>query len=544
MNTIRNTSIQQHTYSQQMIVNYNGETHDTHAFDWEFMSEGGKHAIFAFNPKRRMRDDDFFKAKVLRIEKDAFQFRTNAVKPNKKGDSKGEDEDEDDNDAVEDANCPHLSLFRTLFEATGSEQHNMNIYVDHPIRIELDGSFLSDLKHIAIKSGKILHSRQTDWDMESCTVPSTKTFTMTSTSTSVELLPNYRTPNAISVEIKPKAGYLAISPLVHPNHRVKHHISRFQILQVLNYEGIISKGWNKGSELGLNEMSRYDPLDLFSCDIERVRRAIGALFDHPQNNLSIYFGDHLLHSREKGLGLTSLDDNSGDCNFFLNCDWIIENIFGDIAHTDIPSNDQNRRSKVILEKELGDALSEILIRDPFLKQLLDLQKQFDILDVDGAILVYNRLLSLCGGCNTRAEELIDSTDNFDSKDDFGHMPSQQLADLIGFIKCESATTSSQENTENLYTQGKELVTNLSVNDCTFLLRNWLRSLAVCDISFFVVIKPFKDNVYNEKMQDIQLHSGKMLQYIIKVVDYDLKPAKKLRNREKSESKIALHKSNY
>jgi hypothetical protein len=56
----------------------------------------------------------------------------------------------------------------------------------------------------------------------------------------------------------------------------------------------------------------------------------------------------------------------------------------------------------------------------------------------------------------------------------------------------------------------------------------------------VIIKNFKDNADAERTpQKIRLQSGKLLRYEIKVVDYDVKPAKKLRKREMSENKIAL-----
>lgn len=55
------------------------------------------------------------------------------------------------------------------------------------------------------------------------------------------------------------------------------------------------------------------------------------------------------------------------------------------------------------------------------------------------------------------------------------------------------------------------------------------------MSFFVIIKET-----NEGSKHIKLQNGKFLSYEIKVVDYDAKPAKKLRNRAKQESKFAQY----
>ena len=46
------------------------------ATDWGYLSEGGRHAIFAYNPKDRGLNDaqnTLFTNKILRIDKELFQ---------------------------------------------------------------------------------------------------------------------------------------------------------------------------------------------------------------------------------------------------------------------------------------------------------------------------------------------------------------------------------------------------------------------------------------------------------------------------------------
>ncbi|KAF1001778.1 hypothetical protein AG4045_000689 [Apium graveolens] len=77
----------------------------------------------------------------------------------------------------------------------------------------------------------------------------------------------------ITVEIKPKCGFLPVSDLIAEENSVKKSISRFKMHQALKFhQGKIS------------EVSEYDPLDLFSKSIKRVNKAVKDLFLTPQNN--------------------------------------------------------------------------------------------------------------------------------------------------------------------------------------------------------------------------------------------------------------------
>ena len=85
----------------------------------------------------------------------------------------------------------------------------------------------------------------------------------------------------LAVEIKPKLGFLFPRNLVHPtlcNYCLKQYYKR-QVGKV-------------------KTTSQYCPLDLYSGDKARMKQALNALLDSPQNNLRIFKNGQLLHDEE------------------------------------------------------------------------------------------------------------------------------------------------------------------------------------------------------------------------------------------------------
>ena len=147
---------------------------------------------------------------------------------------------------------------------------------------------------------------------------------------------------SLCVELKPKCGFLPTAVTVAPEHRhLKGSISRFVLQQRLKLQQV--RGWPVGAPVttlmaqplvlpsmlgavhipqthvhhrrcqslkrtvviaqqrsrrvsqqpihaqgGISRASEYDPLDLFSKDPDRVRCAVAALLENPQNNLRIF----------------------------------------------------------------------------------------------------------------------------------------------------------------------------------------------------------------------------------------------------------------
>lgn len=442
--------------------------------DWVYIGEGGKHAVFAY----RGCEVSIFHNKVLRLPK-----------------------------SVSSKECLKSQSPREIFQFK-IIKCILRGYIDHPEAVLLEPQFLRDLWKEAKRTRRIPDSRLEDWNPDFECMSPIKGI----------LLPNYQSISLpFSVELKPKAGYLPSSILVHPKRRFKYSHSRYQILQKLNYNSIVEKGWNRGSKL--EKMSKYDPLDLFSGDWERISRAIRALCKCPQNNLKIYSRGRLILSQDHlhldgfGTGLERMGDDA-------------------VAVDTIDEEYYLARFQTIL--------TDLLYNSSFLSNLLDFQKRIDILDVDGAILIHERLLNLCCGDSIKAEELIDYSyydivqEELQNLSRFDEMNMIELHQTIGtnteeynsFIEQLCFSLEVGENKmDEAYSISKSCIDHLNSFDCARLLGNWLISLTITDLSFFVC---FKERV-----------NGNASSFEIKIVDYDCKPSMKLRNRENLERMLNL-----
>lgn len=98
-------------------------------------------------------------------------------------------------------------------------------------------------------------------------------------------------PNSLVFEIKPKWGFLPSCPLI-PKDSPKLNISRFQLLQYTKLQTGVIKS-----------ISNYDPLDLFSGNSDRIRKAVDSLFENPQGNLKIFRDQQLIEFNKDCLQL-------------------------------------------------------------------------------------------------------------------------------------------------------------------------------------------------------------------------------------------------
>ncbi|XP_010539888.1 PREDICTED: inositol-pentakisphosphate 2-kinase isoform X2 [Tarenaya hassleriana] len=100
----------------------------------------------------------------------------------------------------------------------------------------------------------------------------------------------------ISVEIKPKCGFLPDSSYITEENAIKKTRTRFEMHQVLK---------RQGNEI--SEISQYDPLDLFSGTKDRIHKAIRALSGTPQNNFRVFLNGSLVFGNfDGGIGKTTV----------------------------------------------------------------------------------------------------------------------------------------------------------------------------------------------------------------------------------------------
>ncbi|KAL5557996.1 hypothetical protein UlMin_034207 [Ulmus minor] len=165
----------------------------------------------------------------------------------------------------------------------------------------------------------------------------------------------------LSVEIKPKCGFLPISEFIDEGNVIKRNVSRFRMHQALKLrQGEIS------------DFSRYDPLDLFSGSKDRIHKAIRNLFITPQNNFRVFLNGSLIFGALGG--------------FAKSTNFSVEEAFEDALESVI-QGDHGSRTKSFLQ-----LITETVYKSRVMDRLLEVQK-LDNLDIEGAIHAYYNIIS-------------------------------------------------------------------------------------------------------------------------------------------------------
>eukprot|EP00794_Sanderia_malayensis_P020267 gene20267-22253_t len=136
-----------------------------------------------------------------------------------------------------------------------------------------------------------------------------------------------------AVEIKPKWGALTDKNCkIKLGHEVKLSTCRFCMQQ--HYKLKLGK---------IKQISSYCPLDLFSNSLSRIKNALRALFDNPQNNLRVFYNGELAYT---GLAvddevqstadfeefLKNLTFKESESNVVLNSSWMIDIVTEILCH--------------------------------------------------------------------------------------------------------------------------------------------------------------------------------------------------------------------
>ncbi|KAI3825493.1 hypothetical protein L1987_06983 [Smallanthus sonchifolius] len=173
----------------------------------------------------------------------------------------------------------------------------------------------------------------------------------------------------ISVEIKPKCGFLPTSRFIREENAVKKRISRFRLHQILKFH-----------QRKVPQISEYDPLDMFSGSKGRIMKSVKDLFLTPQNNFRVFLNGRLVFG---SLGGEADDTNTQIAEAF-------EETLKDFFKAD---DDSGMHIPDFLQLVAG-AVSESGILD----RLLQVQK-LDVMDIEGAIHAYYDVVSQpCAVC--------------------------------------------------------------------------------------------------------------------------------------------------
>ena len=349
----------------------------------------------------------------------------------------------------------------------------------------------------------------------------------------------------LSIEIKPKAGYTAISPLVDPNRRIKYHQCRYQLLH--------------------GHMTQYNPLHLWSCNTDKIRGAVQALVDEPRNNFTLWLARH--------------DDSSNSNN--RNAATTVER--------GLPGDLMPRWMEGSTTDTFLDVVTAVIYHeDSFMQRIRSLQK-LDVIDSDGAVRIYDHLVQHhLGGSQKDAWELLDTCTADPNQMDglctiqpyyCSHLPccpralvsdvgppSSILLDYLANVdelqSCLSSDSYEESTIERIHRNSILLVEEMTRDDCVVLLRLWLLSLVMCDLSMFIRIRSLGQTEENRPTPSFNKAAEGMIcshtlqsaespgvllyhtlgqvikiNYEIKVIDCDRKPAKKLESRRAKEDAV-------
>ena len=591
-----------------------GEEMDPFPTEWSYVAEGGKHAIFRYSGT-----DCRFYFHVLRVVKNDLAMVASTFRGESLG---GISADASTAIFPSAATCKIIEYM----QESASQKFQRRIvqpllgqcYIDFAREITLPASYCSLLYHRALASGLIPPSRLPSWQVDFMGESYASVHSSFHGGVRASLLrdhkqlprhPRFHTANntVISVEIKPKAGYVTSSPLVLPSNRCKYFRTRFSLQQELMQKGHVQKGWQSYgiNEVGKGEQHRlgvrdsktihnenfspsdYSPLDLFSGNTSKIRKALLDLGCNMQNNFRVFCNGKQISGEYE-------TPSDGECQTILN----------DMFHRSSNNDDDDARDQQMTDAEstLLDVIigivTAILDRESQLLSSMLAMQQLDVIDGDGAVIVYERLVHLCGS-NLEAEELLDKAsitpacefspaEKNASKADM-HITdmhdwrtgSEIIASPYTFPECESLDELLNEiiqfqtyfrerqqagSLDASHVKCIKCVNGLSKGACIYLLQNWLLSSALCDVSFFVTFQllscrhPSRGGDecqvldVNEECQtrdrggivfcSLQKNDSRAVpvHYEVKVVDCDPKPAKKLRGRMSVESKFRFIES--
>ncbi len=164
----------------------------------------------------------------------------------------------------------------------------------------------------------------------------------------------FGTGPCVTFEIKPKKGFLPTAPFI--QNKIKHRVDYYTMNQQLKYRN-----------REVMSVSRYSPLDLFSYDISRVRVALRALVENPQNNFRLFIDGKLAYLCN--------EENCGSSEMFIK---VFSEYCPHISYGDGCD-------------EILNFLAWVLVSEPLLDRIKAMQ-MLDDCDIEGAFPCYEAMV--------------------------------------------------------------------------------------------------------------------------------------------------------
>ncbi|KAG7649975.1 Inositol-pentakisphosphate 2-kinase, partial [Arabidopsis thaliana x Arabidopsis arenosa] len=357
------------------------ETKD--ALDWSYRSEGVVNLVLAYSGS-----SPTFLGKVMRIKK----IRNTR---NENGDRSGSCLTTQEKliwGEIKDlASCQNKEIVDYLFVKHVMKPLLGHKYVTPGICLPVEKEFLESVK-------KIVTSQRHSWRANTLSVDTNRSFALLMDDLTIFSHGQVEDHKpCLTVEIKPKCGFLSSSSFIAEENVIKKSISRFEMYQVL-----------KLRENQISQISEYDPLDLFSGSKDRIHKAIKALYSTPQNSLQVFLNGSLVFGGFRG----------GICKTTSKLELAFEHTLNDFFKTE---DDSGLRANAFIE-----LVAETVYASGALDQLLEVQK-LDKYNIEGAIHAYYDLVDQpCKAC----QELESSK----LSNQFGSMHSLPQDEKVNILK--------------------------------------------------------------------------------------------------------------
>jgi hypothetical protein len=285
-----------------------------------------------------------------------------------------------------------------------------------------------------------------------------------------ELPPGYVDVRAsqLSIEFKIKCGLRSLSPfsLYEPNN-IKHNIGRYQLMQLYKYQQSLQSTANLSSGIvNIDELcpwgsfiapSNYDPCDLCSRDLERIKVALKYLIKSPQNNIRLVL------------------DNVHIFGWEISDKTILNNSLGPFfASFDIMSNEDR-------ENFLIEAIAFILKNEDVLESLETVQAVDSFIDIEGCKAIFDRFVQI-------KYPIEDECLIFDSINDYCKYNGGNISeDLKKLRKLNDSSVFSSCKLEELFVKENDEITNSNHQKLLELIQLSARSKGFPDAFEVVVI---------------------------------------------------------
>lgn len=385
-------------------------------------------------------------------------------------------------------------------------------YVDPGILICVSEGFLEALEQ------KISNKRPA-WRIEAARIDLQSDFALIMSDHSLFLRGPNDTAPCISIEIKPKCGFLPSSRFISAENHIKRLVSRFAMHQHLKF-----------SQKEISCISKYSPLDLFSESRDRIHRAIEGLFETPQNNLRIFWNGSLVFG---GLGGYA---EQGLCN-------------GPTINSLARELEDTLKSVILCQSGervaiFKDLVTETLLRTRILSHLLAVQKM-DLYDIEGAIHAYFNVIQVpCHICPHSVSEAgnLNEAENIEINPDEPIEKDMQENNSDLHFPSSITESLSEEHLEK-HTQGNFSYLHSSKNECSHLhslsieesrriVRDFLLATTAKDCSLMLTFQPMAHDFAEVNALDrndvIYMSSTKQaFHYKTTFIDLDLKRLKKM-----------------